>query len=168
VNEITLSISLQLISSLFFRYFFLQITFITALIGVAGGIAGAFLADKLRRRRHMSDREQFHDPVYQGRVTFTPSAPCRIRSDPSSQYGYTDKPSLAVREEPEAVPPEDQEWLTEQAKARDRERLFGEWEPLKRMILRIVEEAGGRAFGPRVRDELRVIRRSVERVSQRL
>lgn len=53
------------------------IPLITALIGVAGGIAGTFLADKLRRRRHMSDREQFREwllffdrPAWRGPFTW--------------------------------------------------------------------------------------------------
>lgn len=53
------------------------IPIIAALIGVAGGIAGTVLADRLRRQRHMSDKEQFREwllffdrPAWRGPFTW--------------------------------------------------------------------------------------------------
>jgi hypothetical protein len=53
------------------------IPIVAALIGVAGGIAGTFLADRLRRQRRMTDKEQFREwllyfdrPAWRGPFTW--------------------------------------------------------------------------------------------------
>lgn len=85
-----------------------------------------------------------------------------------AELGYTDRNWLAMTQEPEAVSEADQAWLSDRAKINEKERLRSDWAPFQVVLLRVLDEAQERPFAQSIRDELRTIRRGVERVGKRL
>lgn len=98
----------------------------------------------------------------------------RVPDDPPrllhrrSEHGYTAEPALALAQEPEAVSRATQGRLSEEARVRARSRARGEWEPYRMLLVECLEEASRQPFSYAVRDDLRAIRRGVDRVSSRL
>jgi hypothetical protein len=84
-----------------------------------------------------------------------------------SEYGYVDRPGLALTREPEAIDAEEQERQTIDARRRDRERRLDAWRPARSLIF-----AGLVAFQPaadsRSASDLRAIERTLRRIDQRL
>jgi hypothetical protein len=84
-----------------------------------------------------------------------------------SELGYTDRPAQALPEEPEAVSREWQLQITAQAARRAQDARRETW-LTSRMRIRVELEQLEHVFGREVGSDLRVIRRQLDRIGQRL
>lgn len=80
--------------------------------------------------------------------------------------GYTDESSRAMRDEPEAVPVECQELLTERAQRIARQRQLAEWKRRRASIQREIDWLYSQRFQCDVSKSLRVLRRQLERLDK--
>ena len=85
-----------------------------------------------------------------------------------SQFGYTRSVHEALRDEPEAVDVATQRRLSELAHVREQERRRADWLEARVRLLEVVGWLQARPLGVELRDELRAIRRVVDRADRRL
>jgi len=83
------------------------------------------------------------------------------------EAGYTDSLVLAAAGEPEAVDADTQERITHRAQRAEETRRRDAWHGIRGDLQHIVDELG-RAFGPAVADELRDLRRGIDRLNRKL
>jgi hypothetical protein len=83
-----------------------------------------------------------------------------------SQYGYTDRPEYAMHAEPEAVPAEDQEWITSRSHRTEREAQVLHWRERRANIEREVDWLYSQRFDRDVSKPLRTLRRQLDRLDK--
>jgi hypothetical protein len=87
-----------------------------------------------------------------------------------SEHGYTDRVGEALRDEPEAVPADEQRRQTQEAHRRDRLRLRREWANVHQAIdppLRRFAEVTARS-DPHLHRELGHVNRAIRRLDREL
>jgi hypothetical protein len=85
-----------------------------------------------------------------------------------SQFGYTRSVHEGLRDEPEAVDASTQARLTELAHGREQERRRADWLEARRQLVAVLDWLGSRPLGLELRDEVRGIRRVLDRADRRL
>lgn len=85
-----------------------------------------------------------------------------------SELGYTDDPSKAMTDEPEAVPSEYQRYLTRDAERRRKAQQLIVWDGCHHRILQELATLTDTAFDVDVSGDVRSIRRTLERADHRL
>lgn len=87
----------------------------------------------------------------------------------SSAHGYTSHPGKAMRHEGEAVPADYQEPLADRARHDEAQRLAHEWDKCSQRVLGAVAHFEAITHpSDRLRSNLRVVTRAVERVGREL
>ena len=87
----------------------------------------------------------------------------------TSQYGYTTDPSRSLRAEPEAVPEDYQQLLTDHAHHAERDQLAHEWSKCRDRVISSVAHFEEVTRPPtQLRSTLRVLMRTVERIDREL
>lgn len=84
-----------------------------------------------------------------------------------SEHGYTDNPNRALPEEPEAVSPAYQRYLTRQASRNEASRRRETWNESRSIIGRELAVLTA-ALGVEVASDLRAIERGLDRIDRRL
>jgi hypothetical protein len=85
-----------------------------------------------------------------------------------SELGYTEARALALPGEPEAVDAATQARLTELAHRREQDRRRADWLEARRQLIAVLDWLGSRPLGLELRDEMRGIRRVLDRADRRL
>lgn len=80
--------------------------------------------------------------------------------------GYTDEPSRALRDEPEAVPADYQQLLSARSRRTARQVQLAEWEQRRAAIQREVDWLHSQRFQRDVSKSLRVLRRQLARLDK--
>jgi hypothetical protein len=84
-----------------------------------------------------------------------------------SELGYTRRSPEALEEEPEAVDADTQARLTRESRRRATLDRLAAWRSMRDRLEDVLDEARA-AFGPLIANELRGIRRELDRVDARL
>jgi len=84
-----------------------------------------------------------------------------------SHYGYTQHPHEAMTDEPEAVDHDTQQRLTHEAQLRHTQRQRELWHATRARLLNELDLAHHH-FGTQVVNELRAIRREIDRINRKL
>jgi hypothetical protein len=92
----------------------------------------------------------------------------RACSNRRSQYGYTDKPELALFSEPEAVSREDQMWLTERARRTAHQAQVQEWAERRSNIAREIDWLYSQRFRRDVMAQLHQLQKQLERIDAKI
>jgi hypothetical protein len=84
-----------------------------------------------------------------------------------SELGYTDRPDLALYQEPEAVSADEQRRLTAEARLRADEREREAWRRFREIVMPELAEVT-RVLGNGLASDLRVLARQLERIDRKL
>jgi hypothetical protein len=85
-----------------------------------------------------------------------------------SEHGYTDDPTKALSNEPEAVPADEQARQTAAAHRRDRQRRVDAYESMRAVVLPALDEFVGVVRDPPAERAVRAVRRTLDAVERRL
>jgi hypothetical protein len=83
-----------------------------------------------------------------------------------SHHGYTDRLDLAMHQEPEAVPRDDQVLITARVHRTERQVQIAEWEERRVRVLREIDWLYSQRFQQDVSKPLRVLRRQLDRIDR--
>jgi hypothetical protein len=85
-----------------------------------------------------------------------------------SQYGYTDRPDLALRSEPEAISQEAQDALAARSQRAARDAQLEEWRERRGAVARELQWLYSQRLRRDVRTQLRAVQRQLDRLDRKL
>jgi hypothetical protein len=85
-----------------------------------------------------------------------------------SQFGYTRSVHEGLFAEPEAVSAEEQRRLSEQAQRRAQARRRDDWAQVRGQLLQLLSQLAARPLGRELVNELRAMRRTIDRIDRRV